>query len=222
MTHEQEIPAGVKMPISEYIGRVIHILDKAEGIRLEAQQRANQLHDLTQLLEDPTSAIGDAGKYPTLIAEFKVHARELAKVAESFDIDAKPLRDFISTHHPDLVTPASDVLYKLQGQAMKREREASVDPPASGANHSEDFTSVNWYGTSYTFSKGNQAESVRVLWDAWEAGGHSLSQETIKEKIKSSAERFELRKTFLRHPAWGTMIMDVGKGMYRLAPPVQE
>lgn len=95
--------------------------------------------------------------------------------------------------------------------------------------HSSDFTSVNWFGTRYRFSKGNQAESVRVLWEAWEAGEFSLSQETIGEEIGSHATRFELRKTFRQrkvegrgfesHPAWGTMIQSVGKGCYRLVKP---
>ena len=94
--------------------------------------------------------------------------------------------------------------------------------------HSPDFTSVDWFGTRYTFAKGNQAESVRVLWDAWASGGHSVSQETIGDRIGSTARRFELAKT-LRckgpdgktgpHPAWGTMIKQESKGSYRLAPP---
>ena len=99
----------------------------------------------------------------------------------------------------------------------------------SEATHSEDFSSVNWFGIRYRFSKGNQAQAIRVLWEAWKQGTHGLSQETIGEKIESSAERFEIRKTFRRknpdtgkreqHPAWGTMIQPEGKGCYRLVPP---
>ncbi len=95
-------------------------------------------------------------------------------------------------------------------------------------SHSSDFTSVDWFGTQYTFSKGNQAQSVKVLWEAWERGNHSLSQETIGELMGSSSERFELRTTFRRrrkgggyvmHAAWGTMIQRAEKGCYRLVPP---
>lgn len=94
--------------------------------------------------------------------------------------------------------------------------------------HSPDFTSVDWYGARYTFAKGNQARSVQALWEAWEAGGHSLTQETIGDRIRSAADRFELRTTFRRrkeeggyepHPAWGTMIQKDGKGCYRLVSP---
>ena len=96
------------------------------------------------------------------------------------------------------------------------------------ATHSEDFTSVVWFGTRYPFSKGNQARAVRLLWKAWESDGHSLMQETIGEAIESSADRFELAKTFRArklgggykpHPAWGTMIQQDSKGSYRLVPP---
>ncbi len=101
----------------------------------------------------------------------------------------------------------------------------TVIPPSTEPSHSSDFTTVNWFGERFVFAKGNQAQAVRVLWEAWEQGGHALSQETIGERIKSSAARFELRKAFRRrangktdqHPAWGTMIQPNGKGCYKLA-----
>ena len=107
-----------------------------------------------------------------------------------------------------------------------RHPEARADQPQP--THSPDFTSVNWFGTRYTFAKGNQAESVRALWGAWEGGGHSLSQETIGSRVGSQTDRFELAKVFRRkaagggyqpHPAWGTMIRSDSKGSYRLTPP---
>ena len=94
--------------------------------------------------------------------------------------------------------------------------------------HSVDFTSVDWFGIRHTFTKGNQATSVQVLWNAWESGGHTLSQETIGDRIQSAAVRFELAKVFRRrkhgggyerHPAWGTMIQQATKGSYRLVAP---
>lgn len=86
-------------------------------------------------------------------------------------------------------------------------------------SHSPDFTSVVWFGTPYTFAKGNQAESVRVLWEAMELGGHSVSQETIQARIDSSAETFRLAHVFRAHTAWGSMIQPAEKGCYRLVPP---
>jgi hypothetical protein len=94
--------------------------------------------------------------------------------------------------------------------------------------HSEDFTSVNWYGTDYRFTKGLQAESVRALWEAWENKTPTLSQETIGKRAGSSASSFQLAKVFRRkkkrggyspHPAWGTMIQPGAKGTYQLIRP---
>lgn len=109
---------------------------------------------------------------------------------------------------------------------VQSDAEVHLNGPPS---HSPDFTSVDWYGTRYTFAKGNQARTVMVLWEVWKSGGHSLTQETIGERIDSSANRFELSKVFRRrksvgrgydpHPAWGTMIQQDGKGSYRLVSP---
>jgi hypothetical protein len=95
--------------------------------------------------------------------------------------------------------------------------------------HSADFTSVNWFGTKYQFVRGQQAESVRVLWNAWENKTPSLSEKTIGEEICSVNDRFRLehvfnptkKKTSKRqpHPAWGKMIIRVGQGVYALSPP---
>lgn len=94
--------------------------------------------------------------------------------------------------------------------------------------HSTDFTSVNWFGTRYTFNKGQQAGAVRILWREWEKGGLSIAQETIAEEIGSEDSSFQLSRLFRirrgknkgeQHPAWGTMIQSVSKGAYCLCPP---
>lgn len=103
-----------------------------------------------------------------------------------------------------------------------------IDEGVIRCSHSPDFTSVNVPGTHYEFSKGNQAESVRVLWQACSDGRHSLSQETIGVMIGSSAQRFQLCTLFrkrnpdhkyTKHPAWGTLIKAAGRGVYRLDLP---
>lgn len=109
---------------------------------------------------------------------------------------------------------------------LPRDPAVRVDQPAP--THSPDFTSVDWFGVRYTFAKGNQAQSIRVLWDAWASGGHSVSQERIGELINSRADPFQLAKVLRRrrreggyeqHPAWGTMIQPDAKGCFRLVPP---
>jgi hypothetical protein len=80
---------------------------------------------------------------------------------------------------------------------------------------------------TYHFTKGLQAEAVRVLWGAWENGTPSLSEKTIGDLAGSSAEGFQLSKVFrqkkglgyVSHPAWGTMIQRASKGTYQLVPP---
>jgi hypothetical protein len=91
------------------------------------------------------------------------------------------------------------------------------------ASHSDDFTSVNWFGTVYHFNT-TQADCIRLLWAEWERGGFGLSEMTIGDKIGSVSDRYRLAHTFRAkkggcHPAWGTMIRKAGRGVYRLYPP---
>ncbi len=94
--------------------------------------------------------------------------------------------------------------------------------------HSEDFTSVIWFGTKYGFNK-TQAKCIEILWKEWEKGKFGLSEKTISEGIGSSDENYKLKNTFrtkkknkgggyIMHPAWGTMIVpaDTGKGIFKL------
>jgi len=101
---------------------------------------------------------------------------------------------------------------------------AQDDPGQAGTSHSPDFTSVLWFGKKYLFAKGQQAEAVRVLWGAWKAGGHTLSELTIGGRIGSTNDHFRLIHVFTdrsgrRHPAWNSMITRVNKGVYCLAEP---
>lgn len=84
--------------------------------------------------------------------------------------------------------------------------------------HAEDFTSVTWFGQYYQFNK-TQAEVVSHLWREYERGGFTMSEKTIAEKIDSAASNYRLAITFRDHLAWGTMIRQAGRGIYKLAPP---
>jgi hypothetical protein len=96
----------------------------------------------------------------------------------------------------------------------------------AGATHSPDFTSVDWFGTRYVFSKGKQAGCVQALWKAWEDGGHNLTKDRIAEDVSPDIVRFRLshvfrnQKTRTYHPAWGTMIQSQGKGVFGLVAPI--
>ena len=102
----------------------------------------------------------------------------------------------------------------------KPKRERTADTALMPA-HSDDFTSVNWFGTNYEFDIGNQAKAIALLWTEYEKGGLGLHEKTIGEKIGSSSNRFRLCHVFRDVPAWGKMIQSVeGKrGQFKLAPP---
>ena len=102
-------------------------------------------------------------------------------------------------------------------------REPESETPATQqpeVGHSADFHSALWYGQDFTFSH-QQAAVVRLLWTAYENGTPDLSQETLLDKSGSSGGR--LRDVFKEangmHRAWGTMIVESRKGVFRLSEP---
>lgn len=93
--------------------------------------------------------------------------------------------------------------------------------------HSLDFTSVEWFGHRYTFRPGQQAKAIELLWAEWVRGDFCLSEKTIGDRIGSSSDNFRLSLLFkgnhdqrnLAHAAWGTMIIKVSAGVYKLSAP---
>jgi len=91
------------------------------------------------------------------------------------------------------------------------------------ATHAPDFSSVNWFGTVYTFSP-MQASIVADLWRAWEDGYDFVGQQSLLEEAGSDCHR--IRDLFVGHPAFGTMIVqakfkskDARAGQYCLNVP---
>lgn len=86
--------------------------------------------------------------------------------------------------------------------------------------HAEDFAWIIWCGQRFTFKKGNQAESIKQLWAAWEKSGKrdgcGLGEETIGARIESANSAFRLAHVFREHPAWGTVIQSSGRGQFAL------
>jgi hypothetical protein len=113
-------------------------------------------------------------------------------------------------------------LRRLAAELEEAGDEADSTPGSSTPRHtahSEDFHSVSWYGQAYTFTH-QQAAAVKLLWQAWENGTPDLGQAYLLEKIDSDGSR--LRDIFKgkdgMHPAWGTMIVESKKGVFRLSP----
>lgn len=122
-------------------------------------------------------------------------------------------------------------LRRIQGRRIRElqanlasKQEKGKKPSKLDYQHSEDYTSVAWFGERYQFTK-TQALCVKHLWAEWEKSeGLSLSEKTIGEKIGSAADNYKLKHTFRvkrnnksrQHPAWGKMIVSSGKGMFCL------
>ena len=116
----------------------------------------------------------------------------------------------------------------LQAKAAVEEQDADQEGESDpNFRHSDDFRSVVWSGTSYTFSKA-QAACVKVLWAARKAGTPELDGLTVVTQADVSQTRLidVFRSKGKAHAAWGTMIIQGhSKGANRLndkpavAPP---
>jgi hypothetical protein len=75
-------------------------------------------------------------------------------------------------------------------------------------------------GVHYTFKLGRQADSIRVLYQAWVDGGRrdgtGMSEKLIGERIESSAERFRIDRVFQDHPILNRVLRSCGKGQWAL------
>jgi 7-cyano-7-deazaguanine synthase in queuosine biosynthesis len=78
---------------------------------------------------------------------------------------------------------------------------------------SDDYRSAKWQGWEYTFTP-RQAKVVKMLHQVWRAGVPTMSWNQIKERLNSYPER--MSDIFKKSPAWGTLVIEVGRGLYRL------
>ena len=94
---------------------------------------------------------------------------------------------------------------------------------------SKDFTSLCWNEIKFAFNK-KQALCIECLFREWDKGGFHLSEKTIGEMVDSRDDNFKLSKVFRApnkdaigytpHPAWKTIIVSAGKGIFKLSPPL--
>ena len=90
-------------------------------------------------------------------------------------------------------------------------------------SHSDDFTTINWYGEEFTLTR-MQAWCIKLLWEHYERGTPGLSGDTILDRIgssgrgKSERNRNLYQNIFKRNKrAWDALItQDKVKGTYRL------
>lgn len=67
-----------------------------------------------------------------------------------------------------------------------------------------DFSSVNWFGTIYTF-RGKQRVIVATLWLAMEEGYRWVGQDLLLQEAESEGGR--VRDIFRGNSAWGELIV---------------
>lgn len=112
---------------------------------------------------------------------------------------------------------ARELRVRLVGLWNTADAAPSRQPSVPEAAHSPDFSSVDWFGTEYTFST-NQAKCVAVLWECWQNRTPQVSGAYILEA--ADLEGLRLKLVFRNNPAWDTMIVPGNKkGTYRLNPP---
>lgn len=124
----------------------------------------------------------------------------------------------------DTLRHVETLLGRLQDQLAALRAEHKVCEEISATEGCE---VLDWQGTRYIFSP-KQAAVVRQLLDAWKRGRPEVPQSTLLRRADSESRfLFELfKRTGTRnrprqqHPAWKTLIVTVGRGLYRLAVPL--
>jgi len=99
--------------------------------------------------------------------------------------------------------------------------EEIVPSVTNGIIPNTSFNCVTWGNEKFVFNP-QQADCVRVMFDAWKNHGPWIHQREIIAAAEGHGER--LRDKFKDHPAWGTMIVGNGKnsGLYGICEPPAE
>lgn len=86
----------------------------------------------------------------------------------------------------------------------------------SPARHSDDYCSVYWFGSFYSFTL-LRARIVKVLWQHWLAGTPVVGARHLASV--GCGETHKVSDILKDDPAYGTMIKTDGFGKYWLEPP---
>jgi hypothetical protein len=144
----------------------------------------------------------------------EIHQFAIGDVGD--DLDSLPARPSILRKMDTMIEDLGGPKPKRVAAGAPKDQGDSGDP---NVRHSDDFRSVVWSGTPYTFTR-NQAACVKVLWEAWKAGTPELDGLTVVTQADVSQTRLidVFRSKGKAHVAWGTMIMQgQSKGAYRLS-----
>ncbi len=84
--------------------------------------------------------------------------------------------------------------------------------------HSEGYRMVWWRGEEFSFGL-IQAACIAVLWETWPDDAWLLQDKIIDRAEKLIGDEIDSKRLsdiFRRHPAWGTMIVGSGNGLFKL------
>jgi hypothetical protein len=205
------VPLG-KILTEEELGRFKDKVNAALAAWIDWRRRAIDTGILT--------ALRKIGGRKAIDAAFQQWVDENRGLKQEWD----DLGDTIDELHRDLTRMAAMIDTRA---AEQPDSPAEYDGDAE-CTHTEDFSSVCWYGESFQFNR-TESKCVRLLWEAWSTspGGHmTLHQDTIRDGIESESETFRLALVF-RHRgkpnrAWGRMIHSLGNGRFYLAKPTEK
>lgn len=147
--------------------------------------------------------------------------------------------------HRQLIAVAKRLLTSVERSLVSAKEDIRQGPVRTVLNdcrHSDDFTSVTWFGRSLHPFSSKQAQIVEVLWRAYESGNAIIREAYIAEQLQHDGETLNDEETTVRgfslqqtmriqsrrrngrrrndpHPAMGYMIHKAGKGLWTLAAP---
>lgn len=219
---------GIRQLASESADVIAQLGLKAAASSLDDQVR-NLVNSLVELgLTEMAAAGEDAnelrkryGEFPLPHPDAEIETQRRASRCVLIAGKAHTLATFADSLIESLTGESTGPSTSLPEQPAGQQSTESVSPgPLPDFRHSADFQSVHWYGQDYSFTP-LQAACVRVLWEHWEEGTPIVGQQTILDKADSAGNRLRdiFRKNQVSHAAWGTMIVQVAKGRYRLQEP---
>ena len=143
--------------------------------------------------------------------------REYLSLHERANPEA-PVED--KPHINDQATPAKTA-GELETQREEDVRIKGMKAEELDARCSDDFRSVWWFGTHYSFTT-NQSNVVNLLWTAWKKKTPEVNDITLLDASGGDGKR--IRDVFREagnkmNDAWGTMIQRVRKDTLKLVAP---
>ena len=226
MTDERSEASGLTklaMDLAFLCGMLVQASGKLRSDEVHTIDRGAFLKALQIILNLPQAAARTSKELAPFTDEAHRIAFRLQELAQFLPYEWLPLAlGGAELPSPELLETRFKELELLRRTILAAAQTPRFEVPE--CSHAEDFTWVIWYGDHFAFSLGNQAETVRHLWESWEQGGRrdgcGLKQETLKSKVHEdgSTHGYRVDHVFREHPALHRMICKIPgrKGIWAL------